>query len=199
MKFCDYSDQLLIRHLLQSMKHYHYTTYLHSIRVAKLVFLVSKRLNMPFDEQVYNSKEGLLHDIGKFLIPKSILEKSEKLTDSEYEFIKIHPAYGAEMLKIFPSMKYLISGVLYHHERLDGSGYPFGTKIIPLSAQIIAVCDSFDAMTTERPYNKDRLKSTHEAIFDLKSKPEKYNQKIVNTLETIILEASNNEFRSISF
>ncbi|AIS51637.1 metal dependent phosphohydrolase [Thermoanaerobacter kivui] len=173
MEVYTYSEHYLRKHLMTSLKHYHYTTYLHSIRVAKLTYLVSKQLGLPPEEQIYNCKGGLLHDIGKFLVPVSILDKPEKLTDIEYEFVKIHPGYGAEMLKIFPSLKELIPGVLYHHERLDGSGYPFGVSIIPLSAQIIGICDSFDAMTTKRPYNENRLKSMQEAIFELKTKPGK--------------------------
>lgn len=171
---------------MTSLKHYHYTTYLHSIRVAKLTYLVSKNLGLPKEEQIYNCKGGLLHDIGKVLVPVAILDKPGSLTELEYEFVKIHPSYGAEMLKIFPSLKDLIPGVLYHHERLDGSGYPFGVSIIPLNAQIIGICDSFDAMTTKRPYNEKRLKSIHEAIFELKTQPQKYNYKIVEALEEVL-------------
>jgi putative nucleotidyltransferase with HDIG domain len=183
---------------MTSLKHYHYTTYLHSIRVAKLTYLVSKKLGLPKEEQIYNCKGGLLHDIGKVLVPVSILDKPGPLTELEYEFVKIHPSYGSEMLKIFPSLKDLVPGVLYHHERLDGSGYPFGVSIIPLSAQIIGICDSFDAMTTKRPYNEKRLKSIHEAIFELKTQLQKYNYKIVEALEEVLWEKKGKQQRFIS-
>jgi len=183
---------------MTSLKHYHYTTYLHSIRVAKLTYLVSKKLGLPKEEQICNCKGGLLHDIGKVLVPVSILDKPGPLTELEYEFVKIHPSYGSEMLKIFPSLKDLVPGVLYHHERLDGSGYPFGVSIIPLSAQIIGICDSFDAMTTKRPYNEKRLKSIHEAIFELKTQLQKYNYKIVEALEEVLREKKGNQQHFIS-
>ncbi len=183
---------------MTSLKHYHYITYLHSIRVAKLTYLVSKKLGLPKEEQIYNCKGGLLHDIGKVLVPVAILDKPGSLTELEYEFVKIHPSYGAEMLKIFPSLKDLIPGVLYHHERLDGSGYPFGVSIIPLNAQIIGICDSFDAMTTKRPYNEKRLKSIHEAIFELKTQPQKYNYKIVEALEEVLWDKKGDQQHFIS-
>lgn len=178
---------------MTSLRHYHLTTYLHSIRVARLTYLVSKKLGLPKDEQIYNCKGGLLHDIGKVLVHISILDKPGLLTELEYEFMKVHPSYGSEMLKIFPTLRDLIPAVLYHHERLDGSGYPFGVSIIPLSAQIIGICDSFDAMTTKRPYNEKRLKSIHEAIFELKTQPYKYNYNIVEALEKAIKEEKGNQ------
>ncbi|EIV99141.1 HD-GYP domain-containing protein [Thermoanaerobacter siderophilus] len=198
MEVYNYSEYYLIKHLMTSLKHYHYITYLHSIRVAKLTYLVSKKLGLPKKEQIYNCKGGLLHDIGKVLVPVAILDKPGSLTELEYEFVKIHPSYGAEMLKIFPSLRDLIPGVLYHHERLDGSGYPFGVSIIPLNAQIIGICDSFDAMTTKRPYNEKRLKSIHEAIFELKTQPQKYNYKIVEALEEVLWDKKGDQQHFIS-
>ncbi|ADD01724.1 metal dependent phosphohydrolase [Thermoanaerobacter italicus Ab9] len=198
MEVYNYNEYYLIKHLITSLKHYHYTTYLHSIRVAKLTYLVSKKLELPKDEQIYNCKGGLLHDIGKVLVPVTILDKAGSLTELEYEFVKIHPTYGSEMLKIFPSLKDLVPGVLYHHERLDGSGYPFGVSIIPLSAQIIGICDSFDAMTTRRPYNEKRLRNIQEAIFELKTQSQKYNYKIVEALEEVLWEKKEKQQRFIS-
>jgi putative nucleotidyltransferase with HDIG domain len=193
VKVQQYTDIFLIRHLMLSLKNYHYTTYAHSIRVARLTYLVSQKMGLPKEEQIYNCKGGLLHDIGKILIPVSILDKPGFLSDLEYELVKIHPSYGAEMLKLLPALEELIPAVLYHHERLDGSGYPFGLGIIPLSAQIIGVCDSFDAMTTRRPYNENRLKSMHEAIFELKTMPCKYNYTIVEALEEVIKEVKGDQ------
>ncbi|MGB9678748.1 MAG: HD-GYP domain-containing protein [Thermoanaerobacteraceae bacterium] len=198
MRTQNYKENYLINYFLSTLKNYHFITYMHSIRVAKLTYLVSKKLGLPLEEQLYNCKGGLVHDIGKFLVPTSILDKPGKLTEMEYEFIKIHPSYGAEMVKIFPALNYLIPSILYHHERLDGSGYPFGIRMIPLSAQIIGVCDSFDAMTTKRPYNYNKLKSIHESIFELKSSPEKYNNVIVSALESVLMETKGNFYHSIS-
>lgn len=126
----------------------------HSDRVA----LVAKRLaeqmklSAEFVHQVYLS--GLLHDIGKVGVPDDVLLKPGKLTDAEFDEIKKHPVTGARMLKGLAPLEPLIPGVLHHHESLDGKGYPSGLvgTEIPLMARILAVADSYDAMTSDRPY-----------------------------------------------
>jgi len=154
----NFDEDKLISHLLLSLKNYHYETYKHSIRVAKLSFKISNIIQLERNEQISIYKGGLLHDIGKTMIPINILAKPDKLTNLEYDLIKLHSDYGADILEALPPLTYLIPAVLYHHERLDGSGYPYGLKCIPFSAQIIAVCDSFDAMTNERPYSYKKVK-----------------------------------------
>jgi putative nucleotidyltransferase with HDIG domain len=111
---------------------------------------------------------ALLHDIGKVGIPDSILLKDDALTDEEYERVKQHPVMGTEILTACYGLKDLVPGVLYHHERFDGSGYPFGLEAdeIPFMARVIALADAFDAMTSDRPF---RAASSHgEAIEILK-------------------------------
>ncbi len=108
-------------------------------------------------EQLHSLREsGSLHDIGKIKIPLEILNKPDRLTDTEFEIMKQHPIIGAQLLRPLSSMKDVIPVVLNHHERWDGKGYPYGTKAtsIPLSARIVAVADSYDAMTSDRPYRK---------------------------------------------
>lgn len=97
---------------------------------------------------------ALLHDIGKIGTYDDILNKAGKLTDAEYEAIKQHPARGAEMLAPIRQLHDIIPAVRGHHERYDGAGYPDGLKgeNIPLAARILAVADTFDSMTAERPY-----------------------------------------------
>lgn len=97
---------------------------------------------------------GDLHDIGKISTPDSVLLKPGRLTNEEYDIIKRHPVDGANMLMQFDIDGPILEGVLYHHERLNGSGYPEGLKgdDIPLFARILAIADSFDAMTTTRSY-----------------------------------------------
>lgn len=99
---------------------------------------------------------AILHDIGKIGIRDVVLLKEEKLTDEEYSLIKNHTIFGTEILEHVKQLKDIIPGVKYHHEKFDGSGYPEGLKAeeIPIIARIIAVADSFDAMTTDRPYRK---------------------------------------------
>jgi len=111
---------------------------------------------------------ALLHDLGKIGVPESILKKVEKLNDEDWKVIKKHPAIGAEILSSIKQFKSIVPIVRHHHERMDGKGYPDGLKAdqIPLKSKIIAVCDAFDAMTSERVYR--RGVSDEEAIEELK-------------------------------
>ncbi|WP_090829726.1 MULTISPECIES: HD-GYP domain-containing protein [unclassified Bacillus (in: firmicutes)] len=97
---------------------------------------------------------ALLHDIGKINIPSKILEKEGSLTDQEYNTIKKHPVYGYETAKDMGFQQDILEAILYHHERIDGTGYPnrLVDKEIPLFAKIIAIADTFDALTSNRPY-----------------------------------------------
>jgi putative two-component system response regulator len=100
---------------------------------------------------------SILHDIGKINIAEDILKKEGSLTDEEWVEMRKHPEMGAELVKGIHYLDPAVPVILYHHERWNGSGYPYGLKAekIPLSARIVAIADSFDAMTTERPYRKE--------------------------------------------
>jgi len=108
-----------------------------------------------------------LHDIGKMRIPEEIINKPARLTDEEYTIIKTHPVKGVEIVLPFPALHGAIPGIRGHHERWDGKGYPdkLKEKAIPLQARIIAVCDTFDAMTEDRPYRK--ALTSDEAVREL--------------------------------
>ena len=110
---------------------------------------------------------GELHDIGKIQIPASILNKREKLNEVEYEIMKQHPVIGEALLRPIISMAHVLPTVRHHHERWDGKGYPDGLSgaDIPLSARIVTVTDSFDAMISERPYKK--AMTVREAVNEL--------------------------------
>jgi HD-GYP domain-containing protein (c-di-GMP phosphodiesterase class II) len=97
---------------------------------------------------------GILHDIGKIGIPDHVLLKAGPLTDEEYETIKQHPVIGYRIIEQLSKLNFTLPGILHHHERWDGNGYPHKLKgeEIPLVARILAVADSFDAMTSSRPY-----------------------------------------------
>jgi len=126
----------------------------HSENVAKLSVMIAKKMDMSTEDidRVYWS--ALLHDIGKIIIPEEILDKQNKLSSEEYEFIKMHPVWGYETLDSSDSLANIAQNVLHHHERWDGGGYPDGLteKEIPLISRIITVADSYDAMTSDRPY-----------------------------------------------
>jgi len=99
---------------------------------------------------------GELHDIGKLQIPKEIVHKTSKLTDEEYEIMKQHPVIGEAILKPIKSLAHILPAVRHHHEKWDGTGYPDSLKgeSIPISARIVSLVDSFDAMIEDRPYRK---------------------------------------------
>ncbi len=105
---------------------------------------------------------GLVHDVGKIGVAESVLRKPGRLTDDEFEMIKRHPDIGARILRDIPQFEDVIPGVLYHHERYDGKGYPRGLKgdDIPLFGRILAVADSFDAMSSTRQYRKALPRAT---------------------------------------
>lgn len=100
-----------------------------------------------------------LHDIGKMKIPQEIINKPDRLTEEEYSIIKTHPLVGVEIVKPYPALHRAIPGIKYHHEKWDGSGYPDGLneEAIPLTARIISIVDTFDAMTEDRPYRRALL------------------------------------------
>lgn len=130
-------------------------TYMHSDRVAEYAVKIAKKLKLNTEQLENLSIASILHDIGKIHIPEEILNKPGKLTGEEFEMIKKHPGDGAEMIKetYYGEIAPIIE---QHHERLNGSGYPRGLKEeeILLEARIIAVSDTFDAMTEDRAYRK---------------------------------------------
>jgi len=126
----------------------------HSRRVMEYSIAIAQRMKLSENEIERLKKSALLHDIGKIGIPDVVLHKKTKLTEDEFAVIKSHPEIGATILKSIKSFKDFVPSVYHHHERYDGKGYPQGIQgeKIPLHARIIAVADSFDAMTSNRPY-----------------------------------------------
>jgi len=130
----------------------------HSLNVAKYARAIAEKLKLSAKEVEHIYTLGLLHDIGKIGVPEVILNKPDRLTDEEFEKIKTHVLVGYEILKNFSSMPELYIGALYHHERYDGRGYSSGLagENIPITARIIAVADSVDAMYSNRIYRSSR-------------------------------------------
>ncbi len=128
----------------------------HSLRVAQYSRMIAEKMGLSAEmcENIYYM--GLLHDIGKIGVPNEIINKPSKLTDSEYDIIKTHPVTGYNILSKIESRPNLALGARWHHERYDGKGYPDGKagEEICLEARIIAVADSYDAMTSNRSYRK---------------------------------------------
>ncbi|MBI5593590.1 MAG: HD-GYP domain-containing protein [Deltaproteobacteria bacterium] len=126
----------------------------HSLRVAEYTRIIGVEMDMGKMELEHLNLASLMHDVGKIAVPDSILRKEDKLTDQEWQQIKEHPQASARILEGFESLKEMAQWALDHHERFDGKGYPNGKSgmDIPLPAQIMAIADSFDAMTSNRPY-----------------------------------------------
>jgi putative nucleotidyltransferase with HDIG domain len=128
----------------------------HSRRVMEFATGIAKHLELSKKEIDGLKISALLHDIGKVGISDIILNKESKISDKEFAVIKKHPGIGANILETIGAFKDLVPAVYHHHERYDGMGYPQGIygEQIPLHSRIIAVADSFDAMTSTRPYRK---------------------------------------------
>jgi putative nucleotidyltransferase with HDIG domain len=128
----------------------------HSARVAQLSCALGKRLGMGDAELGHLERAALFHDVGKIGMPDDVLLKEEQLTGRELEVMRRHPLEGAEILRMAPFLDRYVAIVAAHHERYDGTGYPAGRKDseIPVHAQIIALADAYDAMTTTRPYRQ---------------------------------------------
>ncbi|MFC7372780.1 HD-GYP domain-containing protein [Fictibacillus iocasae] len=126
----------------------------HARRVAQYSLILAKHMKKHRVDFAELELTGVLHDIGKISMPDSVLLKDGKLTQDEYEIMKKHPVEGMHLAKSLGFSHKVLSGILHHHERYDGKGYPHGLagESIPLYSRILAVADSFDAMTSSRSY-----------------------------------------------
>lgn len=126
----------------------------HTQRVTELTLRLAREFGLDDEELVHIRRGALLHDIGKMGVPDHILLKTDKLTETEWEIMQKHPQYAYDMLQPIAYLKPALDIPYHHHERWDGTGYPFGLKgeLIPLAARIFAVVDVWDAVTSDRPY-----------------------------------------------
>jgi HD-GYP domain-containing protein (c-di-GMP phosphodiesterase class II) len=148
----------------------------HSGRVSKYSVILAEAMGLP-EEAIYKIRiSALLHDVGKIGVDDRVLKKPAGLTPEEFELMRQHPVKGANIIRPVNNLREMIPGIELHHEALDGHGYPYGLKgeEIPLMARIIAVADTLDAMTTNRPYQVamdqdtalDRIRSLQVKKFD---------------------------------
>lgn len=180
----------------------------HSENVASLTARLCRQMNLEEGFSVYCTICAFLHDIGKAYIPPSILQKPGKLTPEEFEIMKTHAQIGYEILHKDPELRAYEAGAWYHHEALDGSGYPRGLKgnDIVYEGQIIRVADEFDAITSKRQYkthigvndtlkilieNTKPAKGTKVGLFS--KSYGKNNRQIVNALIKLIIEDTEYE------
>jgi len=155
----------------------------HSQRVAQISLEIAKEMGLPPSEQQKVNVAALLHDVGKIGIEDQVLKKPTKLTEKEYGIIQQHPRWGAMIMGHIRQLKEIIPGIQHHHERLDGSGYPEGLQgsQIPILARIIAVADTFDAMTSERLYQK-AMETQYVVDKLLEWKGSRYDPNVVDAM-----------------
>lgn len=203
---CDSNIELF--NMLHCIRHLDDTTYVHSLNVALICNIIGKWLNFETKDLEVITLCGLLHDIGKLMIPSSIITKPAKLTDEEFLTIKTHTLRGYNLLKskrIDPRIKH---SALMHHERCDGSGYPYGfySEQIDSYAKLVAIADVYDAMTCARVYRGPLCPFVVVNIFESEGYS-KYDPKYIMTfLEGIVqtylhntVQLSNGQLGEIIF
>jgi len=155
----------------------------HSERVARYASQVAREMELPAQEVRRVRLSALLHDVGKIGIDDRILRKPSALTEEEFEIMKSHPVKGAAIMEAIPELRDVIPGMKHHHERWEGGGYPDGLKgeDIPLQARIVSVADTFDAMTTTRPYQSAMdIRFVFQRLRDLAGN--RFDPTVVNAL-----------------
>ena len=164
-------------------------TYGHSRKVRSYAVALAEAVGMTSEKVAVISHAALLHDIGKIGILDGILNKPDVLNQEEWSLIKSHPQLSRTIVAHIPSLLPCLPGILHHHEKWDGTGYPDGLKgnEIPLEARILAIADSFDAMTSERPYRKSY--DLEEAINEMKRcKGTHFDSHLVDAFLSIVRE-----------
>jgi len=167
-----YAEQLnayeaTIRSLVKAVETKDAYTRGHSERVSRASVLIARHRGMTEDRVALLRYAGILHDVGKLGVPTRVLQKTGPLTDREYALVQRHPGIGQELIREIAFLREAYEGILHHHERLDGRGYPDGLREgqIPEFARIIAVADAFDSMTSTRSYRGAR--TVDEALVEL--------------------------------
>lgn len=155
----EYSDDIyhdIIKSMVAALEAKDLYTSGHSTRVAEMAYSLGEVLGMTREELRIMHIAGDLHDIGKIGVPDNVLNKPGKLESEEWELMKKHCDIGYNILSKANTLNDISKIVLHHHERWDGKGYPVGLKEeeIPFASRILAVCDSIDAMKSDRPYRK---------------------------------------------
>ncbi|HYG11000.1 MAG TPA: HD domain-containing phosphohydrolase, partial [Pyrinomonadaceae bacterium] len=155
----------------------------HSERVARFSIAIAEHLGLPDNEIEALRISALLHDVGKIGIDDKVLKKPAKLTQEEFEIMKTHPQKGFKIMSHIPAMREFLPGMYMHHEMINGEGYPQGLRgdEIPMQARIVSVADTFDAMTTDRPYQKAMELDTALALIKTYVGT-RYDERVVDAL-----------------
>ena len=163
-------ESLSTSSLMGMMKSFDLTTYIHSINVSNLATKLGHTLQLPEETQKKLSIAGLLHDVGKLSIPTEVLNKQSSLSSAEYKLIQSHSLESIKHLDKLAFSKDILTMITQHHEREDGSGYPYGLNSdhIMFESKILIVADVYDAMSSKRPYKPPIIDS--DIIHFFKSK-----------------------------
>ena len=186
------SQNVHIFEMINNMRQYDDSTYAHSINVALIANVLAGWLGMNEQDILLITQCGLLHDIGKLCIPDHIIKKPGRLTEEEFNVVKTHPYAGYELLQKQKMNPHILNAAMMHHERFDGTGYPFGLKgqKIDIFARIISIADVYDAMTSDRVYRSALCPFKVIEFFE-KEGLQKYDPKFIlifieNVLNTYI-------------
>ena len=161
----------------------------HSIQVADLAIRIARELDYSEREQTLIEFAGLLHDVGKIIVPEAILHKNSVLSSEEWRIIKKHVVHSAKIIEPIKNLRSVQNWILHNHEQWDGSGYPDGISgdKIPLESRILAVCDAYSAMTGDRPYRKAlSIEDARREIADVAGK--QLDPKLVNIFLSLDLQ-----------
>lgn len=174
--------------MLHNMREYDDVTYVHSMNVALICNVFARWLRMTEEEIRLATMSGLLHDLGKTQIPDTIIKKPGKLNTQEYDIVKTHPQEGYRILQKSTIPQEVMNAVLMHHERCDGSGYPFGVDGTKLGmySKMVAIADVYDAMTSARIYRGPLCPFKAIALFESEGLS-KYDTRLIMTfLENVV-------------
>jgi putative nucleotidyltransferase with HDIG domain len=181
------ADEPALLALAQTIELKDYYTRGHCDRVANYAISIAERFGLDGEMQKHILHGGWLHDAGKIGVPETVLNFQGKLSAEQFEIIKNHPAWGAEVAKTAHLPMPVVNIILYHHERYDGKGYPFGLKAeeIPLEARIVSVADTYDALTSDRPY-RGRMPYEKAQVVLIESKGLHFDPNIVDIFLDIV-------------
>ena len=195
-EYSGYVNHDIINSMVATLEAKDLYTYNHSTRVAEMAYTLGQLLGMNQDDLELIYISGDLHDIGKIGVPDIILNKPDKLESDEWKLMKNHSRIGYSILSKARAFEDISKVVLHHHERWDGKGYPDGLKAeeIPLASRILAICDSVDAMKSDRPYRKgindetcrDEIKRNKGIMYD-----SRIAECILENWDTIVMKFYN--------
>jgi len=184
----DSTNYVSVFDMLHNMREYDDCTYVHSVNVALICNVFSRWLRMSAEEAKLATLCGLLHDVGKLMIPDDIIKKPGKLTSQEYQTVKKHCQEGYKILGATSLSKHVKNSAIMHHERCDGSGYPYGitAERIDPYAKMVAIADVYDAMTSARVYRGPLCPFAVISVFENEGL-QKYDTRCIMTfLENIV-------------